>query len=73
MIVEVDHPTAGKYKIVNSPFKFSKSPVSVQHGSPILGANNREIFKGIGLTDKDIDELRAIQAPTRKMFVDFPM
>ncbi len=73
MIVEVDHPTAGKYKIVNSPFKFSKSPVSVQHGSPILGANNREIFKGIGLTDKDIDELLAIQAPTRKMFVDFPM
>jgi crotonobetainyl-CoA:carnitine CoA-transferase CaiB-like acyl-CoA transferase len=26
MIVEVDHPTAGRYKIVNSPFKFSKSP-----------------------------------------------
>ncbi len=73
MIVEVDHPPAGKYKIVNSPFKFSKSPVSVQNGSPILGANNREIFKGIGLTDKDIDELLAIQAPTRKMFVDFPM
>jgi crotonobetainyl-CoA:carnitine CoA-transferase CaiB-like acyl-CoA transferase len=73
MIVEVDHPTAGKYKVVNSPFKFSKSPVSVKHGAPVLGADNREIFKGIGLTDQNVDALLAVQAPMRKMFVDYPM
>ncbi len=73
MIVEVDHPTAGKYKIVNSPLKFSKTPTVVEHGAPILGADNRQILKGIGLTDSDVDELIALQAPMRKMFVDYPM
>ncbi len=73
MVVEVDHPTAGKYRLPNSPFKFSKTPAVVEHGSPILGANNREIFAGIGMTNEQIDELLQEQAKVRKMFVEYAM
>jgi crotonobetainyl-CoA:carnitine CoA-transferase CaiB-like acyl-CoA transferase len=73
MIVEVDHPTAGKYKLPNSPFKFSKTPAVVEHGAPILGESNRAVFKEIGLTDAQIDELLVEQAKIRQMFPEFAM
>jgi formyl-CoA transferase len=44
MIVEVEHPVLGKVKVLNSPIKMGKTPVSIRRAPPILGQHNREIF-----------------------------
>lgn len=44
MIVEVEHPVLGKVKVLNSPIKMSKTPVSIRRAPPILGQHNGEIF-----------------------------
>ncbi|WP_227651254.1 CoA transferase, partial [Klebsiella pneumoniae] len=41
-IVEVDHPTRGKYLSVGNPIKLSASPSDVTR-SPLLGEHNDEI------------------------------
>jgi formyl-CoA transferase len=58
-IVEVDHPTRGKYLTVGNPIKLSDSPADVRR-SPLLGEHSDEILKGVlGFSE---DEIRAIRA-----------
>lgn len=73
MIVDVSHLTAGTYKLPNSPFKLSKTPVEVKKGSPILGENNREIFTELGMSKEEIDALLEKQAKSRTMFKEWEM
>src|SRR3954469_12738676 len=55
-VVEVDHPTRGKYLTVGNPIKLSDSISDVQR-SPLLGEHTDEILKDVlGLKD---DEIRA--------------
>jgi formyl-CoA transferase len=42
-IVEVDHPTRGKYLSVGNPIKLSDSPTDVKR-SPLLGEHTDEIL-----------------------------
>ena len=44
-VVEVDHPTRGKYLTVGNPIKLSDSPADVRR-SPLLGEHNDEILAG---------------------------
>jgi len=73
MLAEVEHPTAGKYRLPNTPLNFSKTPNKLQGGAPILGADTREVLRGIGYADKEIDGILAEQRPLRKMFPDYPL
>ena len=60
MIVEVDHPVAGKHKIVSSPLKFSRTPVAVAQAAPELGAHTEEILSDrLKLTPDEISALKA--------------
>ena len=45
-VVEVDHPTRGKYFTVGMPVKLSASPAEVRR-SPLLGEHNGEILKEV--------------------------
>jgi len=45
MIVEVEHPQAGKVKITDSPIKLSLTPGKVEKASPLLGQHTEEILK----------------------------
>jgi formyl-CoA transferase len=57
-VVEVDHPTRGKYLTVGNPIKLSDSPSDVQR-SPLLGEHTNEILKTvIGLKDDEIQAAR---------------
>jgi CoA:oxalate CoA-transferase len=59
MIVEVDHPRAGKHRIAGTPMKFSRTPCQIDKGAPELGADNPEILSDwLGLSDAEIRELR---------------
>jgi formyl-CoA transferase len=57
-VVEVDHPTRGKYLTVGNPIKLSDSPSDVRR-SPLLGEHTDEILKGVlGLSDTEISAAR---------------
>ena len=59
-IVEVDHPTRGKYLTVGNPIKLSDSPTDVTR-SPLLGEHTDEVLNQLGYSAQDIEQLRAEQ------------
>ena len=56
-IVEVDHPTRGKYLTVGNPIKMSDSPTEVTR-SPLLGEHTEEVLTQLGYSKAQIDALR---------------
>ncbi len=57
-IVEVDHPTRGKYLTIGNPVKLSDSPSDVQR-SPLLGEHTGEILREVlGCAPEEITALR---------------
>jgi formyl-CoA transferase len=67
-VVEVDHPTRGKYLTVGNPIKLSDSVCEVQR-SPLLGEHTEEILtKVLGFSAKELAEIKAsgaISAPEK--------
>jgi formyl-CoA transferase len=68
-VVEVDHPTRGKYLTVGNPIKLSDSPADVRR-SPLLGEHTDEILKSVlGFKAAEIADLKnsgALSAPAKK-------
>ncbi len=59
MIVEVEHPLAGKVKITDNPIKLSLTPGKVEKASPLLGQHTEEILKELlNLSKEDIKSLK---------------
>ena len=56
-MVEVDHPTRGKYLTVGNPIKLSDSPTDVTR-SPLLGEHTDEVLGQLGFSPSDIAALR---------------
>jgi len=57
-IVEVDHPTRGKYLSVGNPIKMSDSATEVTR-SPLLGEHTEEVLVQLGYSAAQVAELRA--------------
>ena len=60
-IVEVDHPTRGKYLTVGNPIKLSDSPTEVTR-SPLLGEHTDEVMAELGYSPEQISALRTVGA-----------
>ena len=59
MFIDIRHPTAGTFKVVNSPFKFSRTHYTVERSSPKLGEHTQEVLSQLaGMTQDEINRLR---------------
>src|SRR5919112_959833 len=57
MLIEVNHPTAGKVRMAGIPVKFSVTPAAVRLPPPLLGEHNSEILeKWLGMSADAIEE-----------------
>ena len=58
MIVEVDHPKAGKLKMPGIAIKLSETPGEIRHAAPLLGEHSKELLKEFfDYTDEDVQKL----------------
>lgn len=59
MIVKIRHPGAGDFKVVNSPFKFSRTPCKAEGFSPELGENTQDVLRELlGMSLEEIKRLK---------------
>jgi crotonobetainyl-CoA:carnitine CoA-transferase CaiB-like acyl-CoA transferase len=61
MIVEMDHPTAEKIKLVGSPLKFSRTPVEARRHPPLFGEHTQEVLQQLGYTQSEVEEMKKTQ------------
>lgn len=47
MLVEMEHPHTGKYKVVGSPMKLSETPVQYRIPPPLLGEHTEEVLRDV--------------------------
>jgi crotonobetainyl-CoA:carnitine CoA-transferase CaiB-like acyl-CoA transferase len=62
IIVETDHPQAGRLRQSRNPARFSGTPVEHRRGGPVLGENTHEILAEAGYSLTEIDALIAAGA-----------
>ena len=57
MLVETEHPLAGKYKMPGNPIKMGQEEFF--HPAPLLGQHNREVLEQLlGYSDGEIEALK---------------
>ena len=61
VLVECEHPTAGKARVVAPPVRLSETPGGVRAPAPLLGQHTDDVLRDrLGLGDAEINRLRAI-------------
>lgn len=59
MLLEVDHPAAGKVRMAGMPVKFSGTPASLRLPPPMLGQHSEEVLDTwLALPREEIDEMK---------------
>jgi succinate--hydroxymethylglutarate CoA-transferase len=59
MVTEIDHPTCGPIKLVNTPVKFSESTPGIRSAPPTLGQHSVEVLMQLGYSEEEVEEFRA--------------
>ena len=59
MIVEQEHPRAGRFTTMATAVKLEKTPGTIRTGAPALGEHSREILAEAGLATGELDALAA--------------
>ena len=58
MVVETEHPEAGKVKQFGIAIKLSQTPGSVRRAAPYRGEHTDEVLRALGMTPQEIKVLR---------------
>ena len=58
MMVETDHPVAGRVKNIGIPIKLSETPGQFQRPAPGLGQHTDEVLTELGCSPAEIEKLR---------------
>ncbi|MBI3456838.1 MAG: CoA transferase [Candidatus Rokubacteria bacterium] len=59
MVLELEHPTVGRHRVLGIPVKLSATPGAVRAPAPRLGQHTEEVLRDLGFT---AEETRALQA-----------
>ena len=62
IIVETEHPQAGRLRQTRTPARFSGTPAEHRRGGPVLGGDTREVLAEAGYSATEIDTLIAAGA-----------
>jgi len=57
MVVETEHPKAGRVKGIGHPIKFTDTPGGTKRPAPLLGEHTREVLGSLGYSAAEIDAL----------------
>jgi crotonobetainyl-CoA:carnitine CoA-transferase CaiB-like acyl-CoA transferase len=57
IVMETDHPEAGRLRQARPAARFSETPTGVTRGGPALGEHTREALAELGYSDEDIARL----------------
>ena len=57
MVVEMDHPRAGKLALLGTPLRLNATPATHRTPPPDLGEHNQAVLKELGYTAEDIADL----------------
>lgn len=59
MVVELEHPRAGRTRALGLPIKLAKTPGKVARAAPLLGQHTREVLAEFDFSRGEIDQLIA--------------
>lgn len=58
MVVEMEHEHCGKINMINTPVKYSEAEPGIRSVPPTLGEHTEEVLQGLGLSEREVEELR---------------
>ena len=58
MVIDVEHPIAGKMRQIGLPFKFSETPGRIEQPAPHIGQHTEAILMEMGYSESEIEDLR---------------
>ena len=70
ILIEHEHPIAGRLRQTRPAARFEGTPNEVQRGAPRLGEHNTEVLSELGFSDTELEELRAIGALGDEAYAD---
>jgi formyl-CoA transferase len=62
MVIETEHPVAGRVKAIGSPVKFGDSPRGASRPAPVYGQHTREVLAEHGYAADEIERLISMGA-----------
>jgi crotonobetainyl-CoA:carnitine CoA-transferase CaiB-like acyl-CoA transferase len=57
LVVEVDHPRAGRHHQVRNPVLYDRDGPSIRRPAPLLGQHSAEVLRELGYSEADIERL----------------